>query len=49
MMSDKSVPTVLDCVFGNLENVQTVYKVCKLYCALLHRCVKIGLTRFMSA
>ena len=33
---------VLDCVFGNSENVQTVYKVCKLmYCAVVQMCVKI--------
>ena len=33
---------VLDCVFGNSENVQTVYKVCKLmYCAIVQMCVHI--------
>ena len=30
---------VLDCVSGNSENVQTVYKVRKLmYCAIVHVC-----------
>ena len=30
---------VLDCVFGNSEDVQTVYKVCKLmYCAVVQTC-----------
>ena len=33
---------VLDCVFGNSENVQTVYKICKLmYCAVVQMCVNI--------
>ena len=33
---------LLDCVFGNSENVQTVYKVCKLmYCAVVQMCVHI--------
>ena len=40
---------VLDCVFSNSENVQTVYKICKLmYCALC-KCVSIFLTLFMCA
>ena len=40
---------VLDC-FGNSENVQTVYKVRKLmYCAIVHMCVKIFLTLFVSS
>ena len=35
------VTCVLDCVFGNSENVQTVYKVCKLmYCTIVQMCVK---------
>ena len=33
---------VLDCVFGNSEKVQNVYKVCKLmYCAVVQMCVRI--------
>ena len=38
------------CVFGNSENVQTVYKVHKLmYCAIVYMCVKLFLTLFMFA
>ena len=36
-------------VFGNSENVQTVYKVHKLVTAIVHMCVKVFLTQFVSA
>ena len=34
-------------VFGNSENVQTVYKVRKLVTLFVHTCVKVCLTRFV--
>ena len=33
---------VLDCVLGNSENVEAVYKVCKLmYCAVVYVCASV--------